>query len=109
MKVSIIVRSLFLSSPKFKSHPCRASKYVPTVPELPKIFCVTNLTVSSVMSMGIKIRVFSYVPNMAQEGMFLCRFSPARTDVAVSLIEPVQSSANSPGCKTPLFTMHRQI
>ena len=67
-KVLTLLRSLFLSSLNFKSHPCRASKSVPPGPELPKSFCATKLTTSSVISIGIKIGVYLYTSNLEQGG-----------------------------------------
>ena len=48
-KFSTLVRSILISSPNFKSHPCSASNSVPPGLEPPKIFRATNLTASSVM------------------------------------------------------------
>ena len=55
-KVSTLVCSLFLSSPNFKIHPCKASESVPPGTDLPEFFCATDLTVSSVMSL-IKVNI----------------------------------------------------
>ena len=62
-KVSTLVRSLFLSSPDFKIHPCKASESVPPGPELPESFRATDLTAYFMISTGIKIGVSEYVSN----------------------------------------------
>ena len=94
---SILVRILVLSSPSFRSHPCSAPESVLPETELPKHFCATDYTASSVMSTGIKIGVSSYVSSIAQEGIVSLGCFTSKNDVTVSLIVPVQSSANSSG------------
>ena len=99
----MLVRSLVLSSQNFRSHPCSASDSMPPGPELPQIFSATGSTASSVILTGIKIGVSLYIFNKAQEGIVFLVCFPSKTDVAVSLIVPVRSAANSYGCKTPPF------
>ena len=55
-KVPILVRSLVLSSPNFRSHPCSASDSMHPGLELTKSFLATVSTASSVMSTGNKNR-----------------------------------------------------
>ena len=92
-----------MSSPNFRSHPCSSFESVPPRPNLPKNFCATDSTYSYVISTRIKIGVSSYVSNVAQEGFFLLGCFPSKTDLIVSFIVPIQSSANSYGYKTPSF------
>ena len=61
------VHSIFLFSSNFKTHPCKASKSVPTGPELPKIFRANDLIMYYVMSTRIELGIYLYVSNMAQE------------------------------------------
>ena len=96
-KVSTLVRSLVLSYPNFRSHPCSASESVLAGPELPESFRATDSTASSVMSTGMKISVSPYVSNVVQEVIVLIACFPSKTDVTVSLIVPVRSSDNSSG------------
>ena len=70
-KLSTLVLSLVLYLPNFRSNTCSASESVPPGPELPRKFCATDYTASSVMSTGMKIGVSSYVSNIAQEGIVL--------------------------------------
>ena len=108
-KVSTLVRSLVMSSPNFRSHAYSASESVPPGPELPESFFTTDYTASSVMSTGTKICVSSYVSNVPQEGIVLLGCFPSKTDVTVSFILPVRSSANFQVEKLPPFLFHRQI
>ena len=96
-KVSTLVRSLLLFSQNFRSHPCSASKSVPPGPELPESLCATYSTASSVILTEIKIGVYSYVYNVAQEGTVLLGCFPSKPDATVLLIVPVRSSTNSSG------------
>ena len=57
MKYSTLIRSFLLWHPNFSIHPCKASRSVSPGLALPKSFCVTNLTTSSVISTGIKTGV----------------------------------------------------
>ena len=97
-KNSMLVHSVLLSYPNFRRHPCSASKSVPPVPETPKFSSANDATASYVIPTGIKICVSSYNFNVAQEGIVLLIWFPSKTDVTVSLIMPVRSSANSSGC-----------
>ena len=100
-KFSKLVRSLILHPPNFRRHPCSDTDSVPLGPELPESLCATDSTASYVMSTGIKIGVYSYVSNVAQEGIVLLGFPPSKTDAVVSLITPVRYSANSSSCTPP--------
>ena len=108
-KVSTLIHSIFLSSPNFKMHPCRAPEYVPPGPEYPESFGATNLIESSMMSTGIQIGILSYVSNVAQEGTFFCGCFPSKTNATFLLIITVHFSANFSGWKTPQFPLHRKI
>ena len=94
MEILTLVRSIFLYSRNLKNHPCKVSESIPTGTEPPKSFRATNLTASSVMSMGIKISVSSYVFNVEQEVFFSSGCFPARTYAVVSLKMPALSSTN---------------
>ena len=64
LKISIIILSLLLSSPDFKSHSCKASDFVPTGPKIQESFHDTNSTTSFVILKGIKIGVLSYTSSV---------------------------------------------
>ena len=80
---------------------------MPPGPENLDILHATNSTASSVMLMEIKMGVFSYVSYVALEGIVLLIYFPSKTDVTVSLIVPVRSSANSYGNKNPPFSLSK--
>ena len=62
------ITKYFLSSPNFNSYPYIASESVPLRTKIPESLRVNNLTTSYVISMGIKISVFSYTSNIEQQG-----------------------------------------
>ena len=107
--VSVLVRSLVLSSPNFRIHTCSAYESVPTGPELPESLRATNSMYSFVMLMGIKISVSSFIFNVEQDGIVLPGCFLSKTNVTFFLIMIVLFSANSSGCKTPPFFCHSQI
>ena len=62
-KYLIFTQSFLLWSPSFISHPCNSSRSISLATALPESFRATELTTSSVISMGIKTGVASYTSN----------------------------------------------
>ena len=92
-KISTLVRKQLLSSLNFKSHPCRASKYVYPGPKLPESFCATDPTTSSVIFILIHIYGSPYTSNVEHGG----GGGPGRV---FSSVTSILSDASLLGCRT---------
>ena len=80
--------------PGFKSHTCRASEFVSLDPKIPESFRATDLTTSSVFSIGIKLGVFLVCLQHRTGRNFSYKYFPIRKNATVSLIIPVLSNAS---------------
>ena len=82
---------------------------MPPGPELPEIFPANDYMVSSVMTMGVKIGVSSYISNVAQEGIISIRFFSPKPMWHSCWLCLYNLRPTCQVAKLPPFIFHRQI